>query len=73
MRTKKTGFEVATGMKYVYTGKRRTEFPSKPSQKDKYVGAEIRLQVEEGSRLRWKNMPLTFLRKITLRMSWSIA
>jgi maltose phosphorylase len=48
MRTKKTGFEVATGIKCVILidGK-RIDFKPEPIIKDKYVGAEYRLYVPD--------------------------
>jgi maltose phosphorylase len=48
MRTKKTGFEVATGMKCVIlVDGKPVDFKSEPITKEKYVGAEYRLYVED--------------------------
>jgi maltose phosphorylase len=50
MRTKKTGFEVATGMKCVIlVNGVQVDAPPEAVLKDKYVGAEYRLQVEDGA------------------------
>lgn len=50
MRTKKTGFEVATGMKCViFVDGVQIDTPAEAVLKDKYVGAEYRLQVEDGA------------------------
>jgi maltose phosphorylase len=49
LRTKKTGFEVATAMKVrLYQGGLPIEFPSKPTQKEKYIGAEITVTAVAG-------------------------
>jgi maltose phosphorylase len=48
MRTKKTGFEVATGMRcVVFVDGKQVDFKPEPIIKDKYVGLEYMLQVED--------------------------
>lgn len=48
MRTKKTGFEVATGMKcVVLVDGKRFESKPEPVLKDKYIGAEYRFHIED--------------------------
>jgi maltose phosphorylase len=49
LRTKKTGFEVATAMKFtVEQDGKPVNFKSNPIQKEKYVAAEIKLQAKQG-------------------------
>jgi maltose phosphorylase len=44
LRTKKTGFEVATAMKFtIEQDGKPVEFESNPIQKEKYIAAEIKL------------------------------
>ncbi|MFD0792998.1 glycoside hydrolase family 65 protein [Mucilaginibacter litoreus] len=52
MRTRKTGFEVATGMKYhVALDGQAKRIDTQPVTREKYVGAEIRMNIEEGQRI----------------------
>ncbi len=52
LRTKKTGFEVATAMKVLLNrGGKPEEFSSKPIQKEKYIGAEITVNAVSGQPL----------------------
>ena len=49
MRTKKTGFEVATGMKcVVLVGGKQVDFNPEPIVKDKFVGLEYKSEVSDG-------------------------
>ncbi|MBK0381029.1 glycoside hydrolase family 65 protein [Mucilaginibacter segetis] len=49
LRTKKTGFGVATAMKFsLIKNESFIEFTSSPVEKEKYIGAEVKLQVKEG-------------------------
>jgi maltose phosphorylase len=49
LRTKKTGFEVATAMKFTIEQDRKSvEIKSNPIQKEKYIAAEIKLQAKQG-------------------------
>ena len=49
LRTKKTGFEVATAMKVtVLQDDKPIEVKSNPVQKEKYIAAEIKLQAKKG-------------------------
>jgi len=49
MRTKKTGFEVATAMKFsLLQSGEQVEFTSSPIQKEKYIAAEIKLKAKQG-------------------------
>jgi maltose phosphorylase len=49
LRTKKTGFEVATAMKFtVEQDGKSVDFKSNPIQKEKYIAAEIKLQAKQG-------------------------
>ncbi|HEK20794.1 glycoside hydrolase family 65 protein [Mucilaginibacter sp.] len=52
MRTKKTGFEVATGMKYHLTVDGEPEhIEAEPVTREKYIGTEIRMEVKQGQRV----------------------
>ena len=52
LRTKKTGFEVATGMKYHLSVDGEPErIETEPITRDKFIGAEIRLEIKEGQRI----------------------
>ena len=52
MRTKKTGFEVATGMKYHLSIDGEPEkMETEPITREKYIGAEIRMNIKEGQRI----------------------
>ncbi|MDB5125865.1 glycoside hydrolase family 65 protein [Mucilaginibacter sp.] len=49
LRTKKTGFEVATAMKFtIEQNGKPLEIKSNPIQKEKYIAAEIKLQIKHG-------------------------
>ncbi len=49
MRTKKTGFEVATGMQFsILQNGQLTNNPTQPIEKEKYVAAKIELGVQQG-------------------------
>jgi len=49
LRTKKNGFEVATATKFSLLQRgEQVEFTSSPVQKEKYIAAEIKLQVKQG-------------------------
>ncbi|MBD1394395.1 glycoside hydrolase family 65 protein [Mucilaginibacter glaciei] len=49
LRTKKTGFEVATAMKFtVLQGDKPVEFKSDSIQKEKYIAADIKVQARQG-------------------------
>jgi len=49
LKTKKTGFEVATGMKFVIVqDDKPIQFSSQPIEKEKYIAAKIELQAEQG-------------------------
>jgi maltose phosphorylase len=49
LRTKKTGFEVATAMQFtVLQDGTSVKFESAPIQKEKYIAAEIKLQAKQG-------------------------
>jgi len=45
LKTKKTGFEVATGMKFTISQNIES---AEPIQKEKYIGCKVNLQVKEG-------------------------
>ncbi|MBL4675600.1 MAG: glycoside hydrolase family 65 protein [Mucilaginibacter sp.] len=52
MRTKKTGFEVATGMKYHISVDGEPEhIETEPVTREKYIGAEIRMEIKQGQRV----------------------
>jgi maltose phosphorylase len=52
MRTKKTAFEVATGMKYHLSIDGEPErMETEPITREKYIGAEIRMEIKEGQRV----------------------
>jgi len=49
LKTKKTGFEVATGMRFVITqDSKPIDISSQPIQKEKYIGAKVELQAAQG-------------------------
>ncbi len=49
MRTKKTGFEVATGMKFtIAQGGKPVNITAQPVEKEKYIAAKVELQAEQG-------------------------
>jgi maltose phosphorylase len=49
MRTKKTGFEVATGMKFsIAIDGQTTQLDGEPILKEKYIACEVKTQVKEG-------------------------
>ncbi|RFZ90677.1 glycoside hydrolase family 65 protein [Mucilaginibacter conchicola] len=52
MRTKKTGFEVATGMKYHISIDGEPEhIEAEPVIREKYIGTEIRMEIKQGQRV----------------------
>ncbi|TWR27200.1 glycoside hydrolase family 65 protein [Mucilaginibacter achroorhodeus] len=52
MRTKKTGFEVATGMKYhVSVDGEPEHIEAEPVTREKYIGTEIRMEIKQGQRV----------------------
>jgi len=52
MRTKKTGFEVATGMQFnIFNNGRLSDTQSGPVEKEKFVGARVDLQAEQGQNI----------------------
>jgi maltose phosphorylase len=52
MRTKKTGFVVATGMKYhLDVDGKSKNIDTEPVTKEKYIGADIRMKISEGQRV----------------------
>jgi maltose phosphorylase len=52
LRTKKTGFEVATAMKFtVEQDGKPVDVQSNPIQKEKYIAAEVKLQAKQGQNI----------------------